>query len=160
MSATAGPGESGTVHFNVSWPPQRGILRGRVSLILSRDLETEPRFNVGSTFGATAQIFSYPVDDATAGSAGFPAPTQVGYPFASLDAFPSGPVVVHLVSPAAGGKPPPMEVFANTLPQPPAVAEEHEVQQLLLLRPNHHGGGTTTNGTTSPTPPQEQASTR
>ena len=96
VCATAA-GELGTVRFNVSWPP-RGILRGRVSLILSRDFETEPRFNVGSTFGATAQIFSYAVDDATAGSAGFPAPDlQVGYPFASLDAFPDGPVMVQAV---------------------------------------------------------------
>jgi hypothetical protein len=81
--------------FSVHWAPGE-IERGRVSLILSRDLTSEPRFSVSSTFSNAAQIFSLEVN-ATGGSASFPSTKQHGFPFNSLDDFPSGTTNIQAV---------------------------------------------------------------
>jgi hypothetical protein len=88
-------GSSADVRFNVTWTPGE-LKRGRISLIVSRDLSREPRLSVGSTFSNAAQLFSFPVD-ATSATASFPSPEQHGYPFPSLDDFPEGPVNVQAV---------------------------------------------------------------
>jgi hypothetical protein len=80
--------------FDVSWTPG-DLQRGRLSLIVSRDLTSEPRLSVGSTFANAAQIFSIPVD-ATTGAASFPSAKQFGYPFTSMADFPEGPVNVQV----------------------------------------------------------------
>jgi hypothetical protein len=93
-SAAAG----GEPQFSVSWEP--APIRGRLSLIVTRDLSgSEPRLTVGSTFTNAGQIFSVAVDVA-AGAARFPAPGQAAFPFPSLaggSLFPAGPVAVQAV---------------------------------------------------------------
>ena len=91
--------QQAAVRFNVSWSPGQ-LQRGRVSLIVSRDLTSEPRLSVSSTFSNVAQVFSFPVD-ATRGTAAFPSPPGTadfyGYPFDTLDDFPEGKVNVQAV---------------------------------------------------------------
>ena len=77
----------------VQWKP--GIT-GRLFLIVSHDLTTEPRLSVSSSFTNAGQIFSIAVN-ASVGTASFPAAGQASFPFATLDEMSDGPVSVQAV---------------------------------------------------------------
>ena len=79
---------------SVLWPPTQG--RGRVSLIVSRDLDAEPRISVGPSFTNAGAIWSVAVDGA-AGRVDFPAPGQASFPLSDLADFPAGPVSIQAV---------------------------------------------------------------
>lgn len=85
---------TGVMNVSVKWVPLP--IRGRLSLIVSRDLRQEPRVSVGSTFTNKGQIFSVEVD-AAVGHGIFPAPGQASFPFATLEQFPAGAVLLQAV---------------------------------------------------------------
>ena len=84
---------SPTAPIRVSWPPGA---TGRVSLIVSRDLSTEPRLSVGSSFTNAGQIFSVAVN-ASLGEMTFPALGQASFPFSALEEMGAGDVSVQAV---------------------------------------------------------------
>ena len=85
---------AGAMSVSVNWAPLP--IRGRLSLIVSRDLTAEPRLSMGSSFANAGQIFSVEVD-CLAGEGSFPAPGQASFPFGALEDFPPGTVTVQAV---------------------------------------------------------------
>ena len=79
---------------SVTWKPLS--VRGRLSLIISRDLKTEPRLSIGSSFSNAGQIFSYELD-ASAGAGKFPTTNQASFPFQMLEDFPPGQINIQAV---------------------------------------------------------------
>lgn len=82
--------------ITVKWTAGAHIVRGRLSLILSRDLSDEPRLTIGSSFSNSGQIFAFDVD-ASAGAASFPSPLQASFPFDTMEQLPAGTVSVQAV---------------------------------------------------------------
>ena len=85
-----------TPQFEVKWTTT-DIARGRLSLIISRDLSDEPRLTVGSSFTNAGQIFAFDITDAGAGTASFPSPAQASFPFDTVDELPAGAVSIQAV---------------------------------------------------------------
>lgn len=76
---------AGMAGVTVSW--RKGMV-GRLSLLISSDTTTEPRFAVNCEFTNAVQIFSQPVPQEASRSANFPSASQVGFPFVDFDALP------------------------------------------------------------------------
>ncbi len=99
LSASRLPAQSSGPRIEISFPESLGAkaLDGHILLGISKNKETEPRFQLDEMTATSAQFFGLDVDGWKPGSSAVIDSTSLGYPIKALDKLPAGDYYVQAV---------------------------------------------------------------